>query len=470
MSEVQSLLNSLVARAGQGDPVMLTLLQEIVNELDRLGIAIDPAPIVPTKISPNAFPAPAVVTAFTVRATTKNLVLEWEPSTNDFVYYELRKGTDWNSADRITVTSERRAILDPVLAGTHTYLLKTLSNNGIYSNDTSVASITITPIGAITITPQTIDQNALLYWNPPSSTFDIKEYIVTKDGTEVARVTATFVAMIELVGNSYIYGITAVDIAGNESPESTITVDVSGPRDFVLQHEFDGTLNGTKVNAFKINSKNVLLLPVKLTETWRQHYVNNAWDQPRDQINADYPYYAEPGNLTASYTEVFDMGAIYPATIISTSWSTLILDGSFNIGVSTRVSDDNVIWSAAQVGDNIFVESVRYIETTIDFTGTDARSLMEFINLHVSVFVKESLDSGEVAAIASDVNGTVVVFNIPFRDINSITLSVKTTTEQFTPVFRFTDIPNPVSFSVFVYDSSGIRVSKTVQWKARGIT
>lgn len=468
MSDIQSIVNSLLARA-QVDPVLLSALQEMLNELDRLGIVIDPPPITPSKISGVGLPAPAVITDFTARTTSRNVVLEWLPVGADFVYYEIRKGLNWNTADRITITTERRAILDPILVGTHTYLLKTLSINNVYSNDTASVSIIIPPIGTFTIAPQTIDQNVLLYWSAPTSTFDIDHYTITKGGVEVGRVSATFVAQVELVGNLYRYGITAVDIAGNTSPTSFVEVSVSGPKDFVLQSQFDANLNGTKVNAFKIVSKNVLLLPVKLTETWRQHAVNNSWTKPSQQVAADYPYYAEPGNVTASYKETFDMGAIYPASIISTSWNANILDGSFNIGVSTRVSDDNISWSSAQVGVNIFVESVRYIETTMTFTGADARSLMDFFNLHVAVSVKETMDSGEIDCIASDVNGTVVAFNIPFRDVNSITLSTKTTTEQFTTVYRFTDVPNPVSFSIFVYDSSGIRVAKRVTWKARGI-
>lgn len=468
MSEIQSIVNSLLARA-QVDPVLLSALQEMLNELDRLRIVVDPPPISPSKISGVGFPPPVVVTDFTVRTTSRNVILEWLPTGADFVYYEIRKGINWDSADRIIVTSERRAILDPVLVGNHTYLLKTLSVNDVYSNDTASASITIPPIDTFTIAPQTIDQNVLLYWSAPSSTFDIDHYIITKNSIEVGRVSATFIGLVELVGNLYRYGVVAVDIAGNESPASFVEVAVSGPKDFVLQSEFDANLNGTKVNAFKIVSKNLLLLPVKLTETWRQHAVNNGWTKPSQQVAADYPYYAEPGNTTASYKETFDMGAIYPASIISTSWNANILDGSFNIGVSTRVSDNGVTWSSAQVGVNIFVESVRYIETTMTFTGADTRSLMDFYNLHVAVSVKETMDSGEIDCVSSDVNGTVVVFNIPFKDVNSITLSVKTTTEQFTPVYRFTDVPNPVSFSIFVYDSSGIRVSKRVTWKARGI-
>lgn len=91
-------------------------------------------------------------------------------------------------------------------------------------------------------------------------------------------------------------------------------------------------------------------------------------------------------------------------------------------------------------------------------------------NVVISINVKRENDGGEADAISTHVNGTPVTFNKPFKDIESITATVKSLTgEPFTTIVDFNDIPNPWGFTVRVYDTSGLRVSKRIEWKVRGI-
>lgn len=102
-------------------------------------------------------------------------------------------------------------------------------------------------------------------------------------------------------------------------------------------------------------------------------------------------------------------------------------------------------------------------------TGSLKHGLIRISNFQISLNVKREVDSGDVAALSTDVSGTAVLFNKAFKDIDSITCTVDSVTEPFTVIYNFVDIPNPTGFSVFVFDTTGNRVSKTVSWKARGI-
>lgn len=470
MSDIQSIVNSVLARAAKVDPVLLNALQLILDEVTRIGIIVDPVPIIGTKISSETFGAPPSVDSFSYRLTRRNVILEWEPSDDSSIYFELRKGSDWDIATLILITGNRQAILDPLTTGDHEYLLRTLSFDSIYSDEIESVTVSIPPVGAVAIMPQTIDQNVLLYWTIPTSVFDIDYYILKRNGTLLGNVNATFAPITELIKDTYEYSVTPVDIAGNLGPETVVTVIVAGPPDFILRSEFECDFSGPMVNAKElIKIPPSLLLPINLTETWEDHFVNNSWNTIADQIAAGYPYYIQPTLPTASHTQEFDVGIIYPASVITISHNLLVLDGAFTVGVSTRVSDDGVIWSAPQVGQSVFFESLRYIEVTIEFTGGDDTALLELFNFHVSVSVKQSMDSGKVSALASDVSGTVVTFNVAFKDIDSLTLTVEETTGPFTAIYDFNDIPNPVDFAVYVFNVAGSRVSKEVSWKARGI-
>jgi hypothetical protein len=114
---------------------------------------------------------------------------------------------------------------------------------------------------------------------------------------------------------------------------------------------------------------------------------------------------------------------------------------------------------------------MRHLFIRLKWTASDDRALLELWNLSISISVKRENDGGEVFATYNTVGdpGTYVTFKKPFKDVESITCTTKTTTEPYYAVFDFQDIPNPVGFYVWVFDSSGNRVKQTVDWKARGI-
>lgn len=95
-------------------------------------------------------------------------------------------------------------------------------------------------------------------------------------------------------------------------------------------------------------------------------------------------------------------------------------------------------------------------------------SLGRLYLLEARLDVRLETDEGTVSALASDGTGTTVTFNKAFKDISSITVSVLDTVEKKV-IFDFTDVPNPTTFKVLVFDTAGARVNATVHWIARGV-
>jgi hypothetical protein len=467
MSEIQSVVNSLLVRAAKTDPIMVSILQEILDELDRIGVIVDPTPEVAAKISDVTRDIPDSVLAVNYTLTPTNVILTWDAPTVDFVFYEVRKGISWDSAERLLVTSNLQVILDPVEVGTHTYLVKTLSTDQQYSTDTASVTFTVPDIGAVLITPSIIDQNILLRWTIPSLTFKIDHYIVTRNGVNFSIARSNFHVITETAGGEYTYGIIPVDIAGNEGPESIVNLLIADPADFILYATQTSDFSGTKDNAVQDGGR--LLVPVDTTTTYEDHFLNNTWDSPQDQIDAGYPRWIQPTAETAYYEQIFDFGVIFSSVIVSLNWVFEIVEGEFTFGLDADVSDDNVSYSGDYNTQNFFVPSLRYLRVRINFTGSDDKALMWFYNFTASLSVREEMDSGSVIADESDPDGTIVEFNKAFYDVTSITVAVKSTKEPIDAIYQFDDVPNPTEFAVFAYDFAGNRVTKQVDWKARGI-
>ena len=111
---------------------------------------------------------------------------------------------------------------------------------------------------------------------------------------------------------------------------------------------------------------------------------------------------------------------------------------------------------------------MRYLKFRLEFTGEDDKSLMEVFNVRISLDVKRENDGGDFVALATDVGGTKIFFNKPFKDVESITATADAI-EPLTVIYDFVDIPDPKFFYVYVLDSTGNRVTYLISWKARGI-
>jgi hypothetical protein len=103
-----------------------------------------------------------------------------------------------------------------------------------------------------------------------------------------------------------------------------------------------------------------------------------------------------------------------------------------------------------------------------DFTSTGSDDLMLLSNLNVRLDSKLRNDAGSGTANSGDSEGTTVNFNVAFVDVQSISVTPASTTGVIA-VYDFVDAPNPTSFKVLLFNTSGSRVSGGFSWSARGV-
>jgi hypothetical protein len=464
-SDVQAEIDQLIATTRQSDPRLHQALLLINSRLSTLWVEAHPATRT-TGITPTSTQAVLPPANFVVFSTGSTLRFTWTEAVGA-VQYEIRKGTTWETATFVTRTVGLRSDIDPEIYGDHFYMIKSINSAGLYSALSNVANINIPQIPAVTINSTVIDNNILLSWNTPTSAFNISHYILKRNGTEIGLVTSTFVALFEPLSGTYIYSVIAVDIAGNVGTEATLSVEVNQPPDFELHDSRFSDLSGTRVNVHLELGK--LVASYTSGVSWANHFLSRGWDSIQDQLDAGYPLYFQPTELTGSYEEVIDYGVVIQSTIVTILYNLTQLAGSTAVVIKMAVSPDNITYTSFVAGASQFYASLRYLKFRLEFTGADDHALALINNINILLTVKRENDGGTVSALSTDVGGTVVTFNKPFKDVESITVSVLDPTSAFIATYDFVDVPNPISFTVYAYTTAGVRISKTISWKARGI-
>jgi len=486
---------SLVEGYQHTDPKLYQILQAFVQTIGELQAEVDP-------IVKKLIEGPGTIAATPTSPTTiayeflnqRILRIYWSGATNA-ASYEVRKGTEWESATFVTATNQQEVRLDPILVGSHTYLVRARNGIGTYAATWASTVVTIPPIGTISITAQVIDNNVLLRYSEPDSTWEIDYYDVFRNNALLGHIDSNFFVWFENLAGTNVYSVEAIDIAGNRSPRASVTAQVNQPPDFELQDVRISLLAGTRANAliwgqpalgwdytdtggwqttdyvWFASNTGKLLVCVDLDDQWGTHFTEDGWDQPSDQVDAGYPIYLAPMALTAMYQETIDYGAPFNNIILNLSW---VLDqlsslGTVTVNPSIEFSLDGITWEPPEYASSAFTESFRYARITFNFTSDNAKALAIFSNLVILLDVKRDIDSGFVSALSTDVGGTPVLFNKTFKDIDSITLGPTKQVEPLMAIYEFIDVANPLGFKVFVFDSTGNRVTAVCSWKARGI-
>ena len=209
-----------------------------------------------------------------------------------------------------------------------------------------------------------------------------------------------------------------------------------------------------------------VMMPVDTTSTWASHFTSKGWSTFQDAINAGFADYAQPTVSSGYYEEVFDFGAVIgtsSATIIPTI---ITVAGSPAVTTTFQASLDGVTFGATQTS-SAYLTNFRYIKVRVTVTSSDNLGLVSMTSLQVKLDLKSISDSGTVAVNAADANGTTVLFNQPFVDVTSISVTPKGTS-ALTAIYDFNGSAAPKSFTVYLYNAAGVRVSGTVSWTATG--
>jgi len=408
-------------------------------------------------------------TNFAAQVVLNGIHLSWEAPNAAARLYEIRRSGDlnWNLASFVTRTPSLSILLDPLPFGSYFFLIKTIDTFGNYSPNFASTSVTIISPGKPFVTAAVIDNNVLLNWTTPTTSFTIDRFRVYRNNNLYGALRATFVSTFETVAGEYTYGVEAIDIAGNVSELGEVTTTVNTPPDYQLLDTKVSDLNGTMENVVRSSTPS-LIACVDTNITWEQHFVNRSWSTPQDQINAGYPIYIQPTLTTGWYEEVIDYGIEIQNTIVTVTYQMIQIVPEVSVLVKLSYSSDNITFTPLPPGPSQFVPIFRYLKMRLEFTGSSDKALAEFTLMTTTLDVKREVDGGEIIAHATDVDGTQVLFNKVFKDVNSITATCDSI-EPIVIIYDFLDIPNPVGFKVFALDSTGNRVTYLVSWKARGI-
>lgn len=410
----------------------------------------------------------------------EHIHLDWTLSTGDFAieHYELRQGTDWINSDLISIVKGTTYAQKVTCTGTHDWFIRAVD---VADNESTIAtdSLTIVNPGVVTnFSAQVIDNYVLLKFNAPvAGTLPIILYTFSKGGTfagstEIGSTDGTFNTIFETESGTYTYWVVAVDSAGNTGTEISITTVVNQPPDFILNADWNSDFSGTKTNC-TLNQDGKLILPVSTTETWTDHFnVNNSFASIQAQIDAGYPYYAQPTEATAQYVEIFDYGTDLASTKVSvqTTYEDIVAGISATPTISVCSEADYPTFGTPVVGSwEVFMTEFRYVRVQLDWSGGDT-ALREISVLNVKLDAKLRNDSGQ-ATSSSTVDPETVFFNITdFVDITSIVITpAYNASYPVVGVYDFTDVANPTDFDVYLYRSdTAARVTGDFSWSVKG--
>lgn len=418
---------------------------------------------------------PNDVTGFTTSTEALGIKLKWDHIPDaDLWAYEIRVGESWAAGTIVTSGISKDSYFWAVPQGTSglvKFWVKAIDTSGIYSTNVTMASLTISPSGAVTsFTQQVVDNNVLLRWAGNPGTFPIDRYEIRKGDVYSAAqvvgfVSGTFSAIFEMQSGTYKYWVTAIDTAGLYGTSNSLTATVSQPPDFQLKANWDDDFTGNKTNIYQ-DSLGDTYACVNTFETCEQHFTNNGKNTIQDFVDAGYTYVTQPVLATASYERTFDYGSQIPGTMISMSLDKTFLMGTLTITPKISISTDNIAWTDYNGVWQVFANNFRYVKARLDFSGT-GENIAALNNLNLTLSVKLQNDGGN-DTVSTASTGKAVLFTKTFIDVDSITVTAKGTTTPKIAIYDFTDAPNPTQFTVYLYDLSGVKVTGDFSWSAKG--
>ena len=469
------------------------------------------------KIEVEIFRPSTVPISGTSEVIDNNVLLRWgEPAVNatnqlKIDHYEIRKheGSDassqvWNTSSPIgkgsgeTITDSRFSVLFETVAGTFTYLIKAYDTAGNETKDNAIFFVSLAvaqpPDFVLNADYDSVFRTAFGTYSQSGTTVTVT---LSEHRFEVGDLVTLFPSSGTAAGDAFTdRPVTSVANANTFTVTSFVSKTTSGNvtvktiTGLTEPSEIDSVAFTNCLKVFDIAlDKNVLYLPVLTnssgdgTQTWTEHFVgtgSNASPQFANItaiINAGFTDYLEPAPIGDAnkgiYQEVFDYGTQLASSSVA-SLATFANQGNGTVNQSQRLdfasndsggtfSNGTESNSNAAIRFGIDFRRVRYKTTATSVAG----SLTKITNLNLRIDVKIKNDTGTGTANASDSGGTTVNFNVTFVDVQGISVTPNTTSAVIA-VVDFQDVPNPTSFKVLLYNTSGVRVSGNFTWQCRG--
>jgi len=399
----------------------------------------------------------AMVTApsqptITQQVIDNNVLLQWTDATQTLpiVSYELRKGSTWASATVIGTKQGKFTTVFETAAGTYTYWLAGIDSAGNYGTPGSVTASVNQP-------PDYILKSDI------NSTFSgTKTNTASFEGGLIANVNTTETWQSHFTSRSW------------TTPQDQINAGYAyyampsvSTGQYYEDVDYGTVLAGCKVTA-SITDNNIAgsmsitpKISLRGTSTTAATY---------SQTTTTITVTSNAHGLVANQLVYlnFTSGTATTGTYVVATAAT----NTFTVTSATSTTTSgNVSWTGWTSYSNVssvFGTNFRYIRVQYDFASSGGTDLLQITALNIRLDTKLRTDSGVATANSGDSGGTTVNFSIPFIDVDSITVSPLTTSPVIA-VYDFVDAPNPTSFKVLLFNTSGTRVSGTFSWSARGV-
>lgn len=412
--------------------------------------------------------------SFTAGVRDSLIEILWEEpeGTLPIAKYVLSRGGSYNTSAIIAEAGGTGYSFPADWGGTETFFIVAIDTAGNRSPLQS-AEVVITPPSAPTPRAEVVDNNVMLRWQNGSGTLPVVSTEIRRgedfQTAEVQqKVGATFATYFEFQSGVYKYWLVDIDSAGNYGTPRAISTVVNEPPDFVLQTAFTSDLSGAKNNVVAHDGK--LYFGIQDQETFAEHFQNNGFDTPQQQIDAGYPLFLQPIDpfTPATYEEEVDVGGVLSASIITVTPTMQVLAGdgrvSLDIAYREKATDP---WIEKTDVTQAYAQNFQFVRFRLTLVADSRHDVVEVSQIDVRLNLRIRNDAGSGVANAADTQGTPVSFNLDFVDVHAITVTPNTTTPVI-PVYDFEDTQNPTGFTVYLFDTTGARVSGDFSWSARG--
>lgn len=355
------------------------------------------------------------------------------------------------------------------------YTVRVISPNGttIEQDYTPIIDMPETVIG---LTAGQIDNFVTLDWQVPTSEIPVYKYEVKRGNdyvgsTEIGLVDETFMSFYEPAAGTYTYWVTPLTESGFIGQPESVTIEVDTPPDFKAIAEFCVDGSGTHTNTYW-NGAGVVG-PVDLNTTWGEWWDSTPYATWQDFIDAGYGdvyYTPNTGGAVSSgeYEQVFDVGTVIGQATISFQPNRVNISengSSVDIQYEYSYSQDGITYSDPTNLLTVRAEDFRYVKVKSIYS-SDSIELASTRHC-ITISAKRVQEFGD-GTITNATNGLVVNFDFPYYDVEGIQVTPISTSFR-SAVYDFTDVPNPTSFTVYLFDENGNKVTGNFVYAVVGI-
>jgi hypothetical protein len=313
---------------------------------------------------------------FDTATTTATITLDWNDAAPEFGLASYRVSYD----STVKTVKASTITLKAGWTGSREFTIQTLDQRGNLSVGTVYAVSKLAPASPVGFSGYAVDNTAVLSWMPPTvTTLPISHYLLYEGASFVEanarRIDKAGDTVPERTAGTYTYWLASVDTDGFVSTAISTQITVFAPPDYILAASYTLDWSGTLSNA--IVEAGELILPVNTSETFEDHFIDNSWTTPQDQIDAGFPIFIQPGALSGYYEQDFDYGATLSSMQVSALVNLITLDGTPTAAVTLTVALDSGFSSGVQTveGSSGFFSNFRYVRVRVTVTAPDGEGL-----------------------------------------------------------------------------------------------